>query len=1259
MKKALLSCLLIFASLSYGAVLGDFSSSRILPGYIDLNPDSPFYQGIINSFKNSDEIDRRSPSQIMQAYFEGDKFSVEKFKLLESQIDAHEKAFQKYLCIDEFRKEVKSYDECDGRYLKKKKFKKEWAESRYSLVFKLLDRHRSIVKSMGPFITASNINDKVNIDFLESFFTIIELYYSFTESDVQKGGRALWEKALITAQGIFTPNNRLRNHKIHASNLINISNPQKSFYSFEELESLKASGEDLSKLEPYDSGIWRKPKISIKNYVMETYNQEGIPQLKKYFSDDKIQDLIHKDKIIDLHFDGDKLKGGNTPKFDVKYAGTKFKLKFITSRQSGGQSDNVASPALRNLWGSEVNVEPAANHLAAAMGFVVDPTYYKKHARLYIDEEKLGMKSEEAMQDLIERLNEKYLEETNVASAFEDLRVDENGRKYFFLKSITLESKSNEATDMNVGFFRRMGLGKTLKREHRALFLFMSWIADPDIKDDNTKVKIVPVQDSSGNVTHKVVLSNSDMGGAFGIGYPNIFNFDLIKKIKKKKGKLTEIELRYMRLFNYKMKHAINFDDAKWMTRRIAQLSVDQITQAFEYSGFPTVVAKYYALLLAKKRNQLVDIFDMEGETFLDDGGEEFTIKKIAEFEGTVPGYEEFFRNYHLTDPDNKLFDLDKEHFPRFWGVSWRNRDTERPQREVLKEVGGWILKELISLAQNSLSERVHFGKNGIRIASRGLFMEGGLFRQGNKFIEGMDAGVFGIFPVRNIIANPDPDSEMPFLLVDTLRFGVYAAEEQNFLKHLGISIQEISRNLIRGSKLYYLKEVIKTTPVKSMTSFFSKPLNPFKMKENDWRNFLKEDFIKAKAGENYIVSHYVGIDSGFRLRPHFAPISSIRLEAGMSLAKRSMLFGGDKLSLRRTRETEFNFQTSLNLLDFIYQYPLASLKISRKKFIDKVYEFDKETSIDQLLDCVDSKFNSKVCGDDDAQKARRVTKVREKKSFFGLLTLFERHSSRRYIFRDLENYETDTHTGEKLYQYSKQNLDWIKLDWGDESLVSNIYTNKSGDVELLINYLFTDSVLESDTLRRTIERNQSLFPEDIVNAILNDPLKHYMGNSIVSVDITFSKESLDKLFTQDLKSFCEGYSAFVKKEHICTETSAPKYIYKIWKKVQRLVSTYKSVVANKDNDKSFRAMKRLARFFYDNKYKRKIVGYLVSISKKSEFRRDVEIWSHVNPFPNDMQGLKESDLAKGSYKSRVNNETRIPGDDIVDAISVNFFNYK
>ncbi|MFN8370849.1 MAG: hypothetical protein U0T83_09535 [Bacteriovoracaceae bacterium] len=110
------------------------------------------------------------------------------------------------------------------------------------------------------------------------------------------------------------------------------------------------------------------------------------------------------------------------------------------------------STAENIIAGSEVNVEPVVNNLAAAVGFTVDPTYFKEKVRLYFpDEVYENNRFEQAYIDMMKEMKTAF-PRLNIEPSFKNIVTDEKGRKYIELRNISLEKKSDNDADVNIGF---------------------------------------------------------------------------------------------------------------------------------------------------------------------------------------------------------------------------------------------------------------------------------------------------------------------------------------------------------------------------------------------------------------------------------------------------------------------------------------------------------------------------------------------------------------------------------------------------------------------------------------------------------------------------------------------------------------------------------------------------------------------------------------------------------------------------------------
>jgi hypothetical protein len=223
----------------------------------------------------------------------------------------------------------------------------------------------------------------------------------------------------------------------------------------------------------------------------------------------------------------------------------------------------------------------------------------------------------------------------------------------------------------------RAGFGKSFKREFRAFSVFLAWVADPDIKDANVESKLVPVENPQGGAAYRLVYSASDMGGALGTGFPNLFKKDFIDRIERDEaGRFESMRLTYRSIFPAPLLEVVSFDDYRWIARQIGQLTRAQIYEAFAAAGHPGVVARFFTEILLRRRDQLIEAASLMGERFTDDYGQDVVFEPLSEMQDprkfSIEGFETYFKKGKLRDKDNGLFDPEKGYFPRYW-------DTEYP----------------------------------------------------------------------------------------------------------------------------------------------------------------------------------------------------------------------------------------------------------------------------------------------------------------------------------------------------------------------------------------------------------------------------------------------------------------------------------------------------------------------------------------------------------------------------------------------------
>jgi hypothetical protein len=1247
--------LLLIVTGSYAGILGNVEETKILPGFITFDENDPFYKGFGTSELKTGSIERRSPSKILKPYFNGTRLNLDKINFEISTLKSFRQSTAISLCMDEFRDEIESYNDCtDGKFLSSKS--KWWNENELNIALSIAIQNFEDIKLNFFDISIKELNKKKNIDFLEKFFTAIEITQAVQAEDEQRN-YSVGILAMIQNIRSLIGNDFISNHNRHASNLLKPKDVKELFYSFHELEEMKMKGFDLSTLEPHSSGIWRKPKASISNYNPMNYNNDAFIRLERVLGKEMAKKIVDPNQEVIAEYRGDNFSGGQTIKFDIFINGEKFKIKPITNKQEGVDTFNELGQLKKHLWGSETNVEPVVNTLAHSLGFTVDPTYFQKSVKLYISEKDFPDQSfDQVREKLIENLNIKYGITFNARSALDDIRVDKDDRPFILIRSATLEQKSNIKTDTNIGFFNRTAIGKGLKREHRALYLFMALIMDPDIKDDNTKVKLVPYMDN-GVTKYKVMLSNSDMGAALGTGYPNLYNFKLIKSKSE-----SLVELNYLRIFKYGQKFLLNYDDAKWMTRRIAQLSNNQIYKAFISGGYPEVIASYYSLLFAKKRNELVKALKMEGESFLDDENKEYTIKLIKEFTGTIEGFEDLFSNGQLHDPENKIYDPKLENFPRYWGASFREFRANTPQSFMREKILYVLKRRAMSLANDLLLGGSYISNQGIgyfnnQVRPNNLIS----FCGGNCFLNALQVGVQGLVPLRYVLNNPNPDSPKQLIQVDVFRAGVFIGKHNSsLLASTGIDLSSFIDGTGSG-KVYYMKEYIKVREIDNIMTFM-KEQPELKIDEKNFMGSFDKGINDLIEGENLFINHYFGLGVNARLRPlQVYPFASFTLAGNAANFRRTLITKEKKgIKLRYNKGSIFNFNMNVNLFDFIVKFPVVGMSISQANFEDKVIKFKTDQFDKELEECLklDRKCTDKVTH-------VRQTRLRTTKRFFNFFFLFGSNNTSYRAFRQFFNNEENTVQRDRYYVYRTNDPSFRRsLIFTTDQLSSTAYVDDDKDLNIAIDLKYYVPAAKRSDFKNFLTKYKDLLPEDITPFSI-EHVKFYLGEFNADINIVFDKNIMKRFFSTEFATdmLCINYAKYKKistPSEACNNLNVFPSFSNAFKSMRRNYSrakeNYERLIAEPIKEMKDRHLKRISKFFYDKNFKHDIAKFLISFANKNEFKRDVRLFSSLNGFPGDIDEIKESNFLQGENNRFELEQMKMSGDGLFELIEPYFF---
>lgn len=227
-------------------------------------------------------------------------------------------------------------------------------------------------------------------------------------------------------------------------------------------------------------------------------------------------------------------------------------------------------------------------------------------------------------EDLVARLFKKSnLPDMNDASLsksgdyskeFRDLIADKGNYDRDFAKSIktfTIGPVSleviNKKKEKSIGAWGWNTLGHADLRESRGFTLLAAWLGLHDVRKENTRLMIVT--DDAGN--DRLELRVSDWGSGLGVAQGHLLGFknerpnemaEEIVKIVGGKALITTFKPNQPSYASDRM----TIDDARWMARKIAEITPKQIDEALRVTGYSEEHKQIYKFKLIARRNQIM-----------------------------------------------------------------------------------------------------------------------------------------------------------------------------------------------------------------------------------------------------------------------------------------------------------------------------------------------------------------------------------------------------------------------------------------------------------------------------------------------------------------------------------------------------------------------------------------------------------------------------------------------------------------------------
>ena len=1182
----------------HAGVLGRFEHIRNVPGYLDLDRKKSYIYSPekvlkVSSKPRADGIERRSPSRMLQEdYIRKDGLvNIQNIRKKIAEVyELVENAFLVY-CSG------KGHPDCrDKLQNTDSELQRKWQKKKIAVAgsFAVSELSRAIeLAGQLPPLNRTSINFKETQDFLEALFQGLETYAAMRNER--------YDGVVNTARVIQILANLLGKIKItHAPEAVNLDIPKPDGHSsqtaFYHPRALQEAGHDLSQYDPVESGFWRRPLVPISEFDTSNYNG----QLRIAFGEKKflqVADIQNPDISIDLDYQGAKKsgEGGKTPKMKVKYKGLKMKLKFNTLQPKPGEATDV-SGVIRffKRYDGEVRSEFVANNLAAALGYTVDPTYYKKNVRLFLKDhfdpriattakgrKKLLALFIKARNKMVNELTEQMMGDNaanpinrvnKLARRYEYLPFMKNygtvkkgkqkGRYFVKMQSVSLEFRRQQDTDWSVGLFHKTGFGKYLKREFRAFMLFYLWLADVDIKNDNASLGLVPVApNGEGGSEKKIYYSAADMGATLGNimgkNQPNYLSYNLVdQKGSRLTGPREQQVLALHGFYSTKRPifKAVNFSDAKWITRMMAQLTKEQIKKSFLTANYPEIVAELFTQKLLRRRDQLVQALGLDGEVVRTYGRSSKTVKisghtsDIVDPESYfVPACESCFKSGKLT------------HLPK-------GTKTDKSWFGSSASTGGSkniLTKLLTAIGAKSLGRQLQRHKLGT-----GLIFDG-VQVQADSFL-----------PARYLIENPYSDTtENKLWIVDVFRIGVFVGAQQDW-DDLDLSLNE---NRFRGQAgVIETFEFIKVKPIKNSNAYSFKDLMKiYHPKDIIGRPLkkLKQSFIDSlQKGDLIITSRYLtfgasvhpkaGLLLGFDIYPgsSFAidKLGAGFLSSGLGVSGAAFTGTIDRVILLKNTDTkalvawsdisESGLKAGVFFDYLIARFHFLAGQYKKLRERRQVYSFDLSQEQDKAI--LLNNINRDVPDTIPQKYAVESTYVKQSAvrffaSFFGLVGYSQyRKTTEMKLTNAEEKLLKDLVAVEKGRTQSGFSLTSLSRAHGTDSLA--LVDRLKGTIMATIDLKYMRAHATRKHYIKMVDQFKGLLPPTMVQ-FDDQSVNYYLGSLNLKGRILFSNNALRDILGQNLDkmSACQTFARYARLrwEHD-TKLSTPDVIRKFCRRV-------------------------------------------------------------------------------------------------------------
>lgn len=1203
MKLLIITLSLIISGNSLGDILGDFSKSKKLPGYIDFSSNSlvqrdPFFQK-----KNKDDLENRSPSEILGYYFRDGSFDKTSFLDLLEKIKLKEKNEFIAFCIDN---SLQGIEACTINDEVIKKWQSDGPYLAYNELKKLIPETIELSNSINP----SELNHSEAVPFLDHFFSTLELWETLKRPYRELGKPSKVGRIVkINLVNYLIGGNKfsIERENPESANLLipkeySSQYPGQLFFSPEQLRNLEKKGVDISKFNPPNSDLWRKPNFPIGDFDLTNYNGNTKKNLKHIFEEEFVDDLMDAEKTVDIEYVFDQTPLGGTPQFLGKIKGQDFIVKYATDRVAPyPKSTDLLNffHALTNQ--TEAYTEKVVNNLTSAMGFTVEPTYFKNKVRLLISKKDSDFDSD--FKRLLKEVVNSNMEFNHPESAFQIVKFDEEtGLNYIELHNVSLKKKNDGKTDIDVSFFVRHGLGKHLKREHRALAFIQALLEDVDPRDEKGQIKLIPYKDKNQNIRYNPVAMVAEMGSSLGFGMPNFFSKEFVTNVKKDRRGVKRVDFRYRRFYPLPILKTVTVADAKWVMRLFGQFSYDQVYKSFESSGFPPLIADLMTRKLMGRRNQVMKALGLLGEKVVDVNGNELVLSEEKEFGDSIEGYEEYFKKGFLDDPEDKLFPDDDSPFKRFWSVSFNPKVGGKRIKSSFKNIGELILAGA-NISASSLLSKFKYDLLPILKEFEPIEDFDNLINKvcvgGNCFAQALSVGPMGLIPFSFVIDNPDKTSKKPFLIVNMFRIGVKASSKINLSSPIFsssggpdtpspaasfFSLGSASPNAELVGGVAAIKEFITVSGTDNLLTYSRDLKKVVKIPSLISHQRLRKYVENLEVGQSLLMSSYFSAElHGYQ---NFAPFGFGGAIGGgliFGLTNRMVLNKADKNQILAhwSKLTKKEFEVLLQAKAY-FGIDIAGLKVGHTKVRDRTFKFDSTNPQEMKYVMENLQSITPQSIPDKFRYQERLLNEASAEAKAGLLFFLNAKISSAKGEMILRDFITGEEKQEdfriirifKNRPIGKNTVDYETVYKTSMDEESNVFVNVTSN--------FSSGNLTREKLIKVVEKLEGFLPQDFIPYDL-DTLGYYLGEVKLQAMTIIPHEGLAQFFNKGEKEICELYAEMNDLSKEDCEKSSKSLPLKIFLKDFRQAQMEFLKVNNKqliDRGEKLRALNQILDIF-------------------------------------------------------------------------------